>query len=44
MFALHQVDYTEAGRPVLASIEFHRADAFEFSIYRRGPRSEGAVE
>ena len=44
LFALHQVDYTEAGRPVLASIEFHRADAFEFSIYRRGPRDEGAVE
>jgi GntR family transcriptional regulator len=40
LFALHQVDYTEAGRPVLASLEFHVADMFEFTIYRRGP---GAV-
>lgn len=38
LFALHQVDYTEAGRPVLASLEFHLADMFEFTIYRRGPR------
>jgi DNA-binding GntR family transcriptional regulator len=38
LFALHQVDYTEAGRPVLASLEFHLADKFEFTIYRRGPR------
>ncbi len=39
LFALHQVDYTEAGRPVLASLEFHLADMFEFSVYRRGPRA-----
>jgi GntR family transcriptional regulator len=38
LFAIHQVDYTESGRPVLASLEFHLADAFEFTIYRRGPR------
>jgi GntR family transcriptional regulator len=38
LFALHQVDYMEAGRPVLASLEFHLADMFEFTIYRRGPR------
>lgn len=38
LFALHQVDYTESGRPVLASLEFHLADAFEFTLYRRGPR------
>lgn len=38
LFALHQVDYTEAGRPVLASLEFHLAELFEFTIYRRGPR------
>jgi GntR family transcriptional regulator len=42
LFALHQVDYTDAGHPVLASIEFHVADAFEFTMYRRGPRVEGA--
>lgn len=38
LFAIRQVDYTEAGRPVLASLEFHLADMFEFTIYRRGPR------
>jgi GntR family transcriptional regulator len=38
LFALHQVDYAESGRPVLASLEFHLADMFEFTIYRRGPR------
>jgi GntR family transcriptional regulator len=38
LIALHQVDYTESGRPVLASLEFHLADAFEFTLYRRGPR------
>lgn len=38
LFAIHQVDYTEAGRPVLASLEYHLADMFEFTIYRRGPR------
>jgi GntR family transcriptional regulator len=40
LFAIHQVDYTESGRPVLASLEFHLADMFEFTIYRRGPRVE----
>jgi GntR family transcriptional regulator len=38
LFALHQVDYAESGRPVLASLEFHLAGMFEFTIYRRGPR------
>jgi GntR family transcriptional regulator len=38
LFALHQIDYAESGRPVLASLEFHLADMFEFTIYRRGPR------
>ncbi len=38
LFAIHQVDYTEAGRPMLASLEFHLAGMFEFTIYRRGPR------
>lgn len=39
LFAFHQVDYTDSGRPVLASLEFHLADMFEFTIYRRGPRA-----
>ncbi len=39
LLAFDQVDYTEAGRPVLASLEFHLADAFEFTIFRRGPRA-----
>jgi GntR family transcriptional regulator len=39
LLAFHQVDYTESGRPVLASLEFHLADAFEFTIFRRGPRA-----
>src|SRR5512135_647534 len=38
LLAIHQVDYTEAGRPVLASLEFHLAGMFEFTVYRRGPR------
>jgi GntR family transcriptional regulator len=38
VFAIHQVDYMEVGRPVLASLEFHLAGAFELTIYRRGPR------
>src|ERR1700693_1018304 len=38
LLALHQVAYTEAGRPVLASLEYHLAELFEFTVYRRGPR------
>ena len=34
---LWQVDYTEDGTPVLSSHEFHLADAFDFSVVRRGP-------
>src|SRR5207245_11648675 len=30
LFVLHQIDYTEAGRPGLASLEFHLAYLFEF--------------
>jgi hypothetical protein len=33
---LWQVDYTEGG-PVLSSHEYHLADAFDFSVVRRGP-------
>jgi GntR family transcriptional regulator len=34
---LRQVDYDEGGRPVLFSTEYHLADAFEFTVARRGP-------
>jgi DNA-binding GntR family transcriptional regulator len=33
---LHQVDYDREGVPVLLSHEHHVADAFEFSVVRRG--------
>jgi GntR family transcriptional regulator len=32
-----QVDYAEDGAPVISSHEFHLADAFDFSVVRRGP-------
>jgi GntR family transcriptional regulator len=34
---LDQVDYDEGGRPVLSSHEHHLADAFVFTVIRRGP-------
>jgi GntR family transcriptional regulator len=34
---IRQVDFDEAGRPVVSSHEHHLADAFEFSVVRRGP-------
>ncbi|HEV2873035.1 MAG TPA: UTRA domain-containing protein, partial [Actinomycetota bacterium] len=34
---LWQVDYAADGTPVLSSHEFHLADAFDFSVVRRGP-------
>ena len=34
---LWQVDYAEHGAPILSSHEYHLADAFEFSVVRRGP-------
>jgi GntR family transcriptional regulator len=34
---LWQVDFTEEGTAVLSSHEYHLADAFEFSVARRGP-------
>jgi DNA-binding GntR family transcriptional regulator len=33
---LRQVDYDREGVPVLLSHEHHVADAFEFSVVRRG--------
>jgi len=32
-----QVDYADDGAAVLSSHEFHLADAFDFSVVRRGP-------
>ena len=37
MLYLWQVDYAEDGAPLLSSHEFHLADAFDFSVVRRGP-------
>ena len=34
---LWQVDYTSNSTPVLLSHEYHLADAFDFSVIRRGP-------
>jgi GntR family transcriptional regulator len=34
---LRQVDFDEGGHPVVSSHEHHLADAFEFSVVRRGP-------
>jgi GntR family transcriptional regulator len=34
---LRQVDYDQEGRPILSSHEHHLADAFEFTLVRRGP-------
>jgi GntR family transcriptional regulator len=38
LMCLDQTDYDTSGRPVLHSLEFHLADAFEFSVVRRGGR------
>jgi GntR family transcriptional regulator len=34
---LRQVDFDPGGEPLLLSHEYHLADAFEFSVVRRGP-------
>ena len=34
---LWQVDYAQDGTPVISSHEFHLADAFDFTVVRRGP-------
>ncbi len=39
---LHQVDYGADGRPLLLSDEYHLADAFDFTVVRRGPGKETA--
>jgi GntR family transcriptional regulator len=37
LLAIWQLDYSEDGAPVLSSYEYHLADAFEFTVLRRGP-------
>jgi GntR family transcriptional regulator len=37
LLTLDQVDYDGEGRPVLSSHEYHLADAFVFTVIRRGP-------
>ena len=37
VLAIWQVDYTEDGAPALSSDEYHLADAFDFTVLRRGP-------
>jgi GntR family transcriptional regulator len=34
---IRQVDFDESARPVVSSHEHHLADAFEFTVVRRGP-------
>jgi GntR family transcriptional regulator len=34
-----QIDFDTARRPVILSSEYYRGDAFEFTIFRRGPRA-----
>ena len=34
---IEQVDYTSQGEAVLLSHEYHVADAFSVSVYRKGP-------
>jgi GntR family transcriptional regulator len=40
LLTMFQIDETANGRPALVSREHHLADAFEITIYRRGPSSE----
>ena len=37
LLAIWQVDYAEEGNAVLSSHEYHLADAFDFTVLRRGP-------
>ena len=37
LLAIWQIDYAADDRPVLSSQEYHIADAFDFSVTRRGP-------
>jgi DNA-binding GntR family transcriptional regulator len=37
LLAIWQVDYSEAGVAIVSSHEYHLADAFDFTVHRRGP-------
>ena len=37
LLAIWQIDYDQEDRPVLSSHEYHIADAFDFTVMRRGP-------
>jgi len=37
LLALWQVDFSDENMPLLSSYEYHLADAFEFTVLRRGP-------
>jgi DNA-binding GntR family transcriptional regulator len=43
LLTLFQIDETADGRPVLVSREHHLADAFEMTVYRRGPSADRPV-
>jgi GntR family transcriptional regulator len=38
-----QVDYDQQHVPVMLSSEFFRSDSFQFTIFRRGPRSDSPI-
>jgi GntR family transcriptional regulator len=37
LLELRQIDYDEADRAIAAAQEYHVGDAFDFTVYRRGP-------
>jgi DNA-binding GntR family transcriptional regulator len=37
LLVIDQVDYTAEGQPVLYSLEYHLSDAFEITVFRKGP-------
>ncbi|MGZ4430117.1 MAG: GntR family transcriptional regulator [Gaiellales bacterium] len=42
LLCLEQVDFDQHGEPVVASCEYHLADAFDVTVYRRGPHTADA--
>lgn len=44
LLTIDQTDFDDTGRPVLRSHEFHLADAFDFTILRRGGRSSSTAD
>jgi len=37
LLELRQIDYDDADHPIAAAQEYHVGDAFDFTVYRRGP-------